>query len=120
LRPRRPRPGLLWPEARLLALRDLPERQAELVRGRVAPVPEPAPDSVRHEVRVEDEREGQEGPVFGIRELEQVEVLADPPILVREERKLRADPRAEGAVDVGPVDGDGAEPAVLALHLLLQ
>jgi hypothetical protein len=58
--------------------------------------------------------------VLRVAELEQVELLADQPLLVREERELRAEPSPEGAVDVRRVDGDGGEPAVLALDLVLH
>src|SRR5918996_2624232 len=113
-------PDGLRVEGGLLGAHDLPERLAELVRSRVAPEPEAAPVPVDAEARVEDEREREIGPVKLVRELEQIELLGDRPVLVREEGEVGAQSGAEGAVHVRLVDGDDGDLPVLALDLVLE
>ena len=55
-----------------------------------------------------------------VRELQQVELVRDRAVDVREEGEVAAEARAEGAVDVRLVDGDGGDAAELALDLVLE
>src|SRR5215211_6920547 len=74
-------PDRLRVERRLLPPRDLPQRLPQLLGGRVAPIPEAAPDAVNAQQRVEHEREWQVREVLRVGELEQVEVARDRPVL---------------------------------------
>ena len=53
-------------------------------------------------------------------QLEEIELLRDPPVDVGEERERAPEPGSEGPVDVGLVDRDDGQPAELALELLLE
>jgi hypothetical protein len=54
-----------------------------------------------------------------VSQLEQIELVGDPPLLVREKREIGADARAKGSVDVGLVDGRHGDAPILPLELVL-
>src|SRR6266545_4500662 len=84
---------------------DLAESEPELFDRRVPPVPESAPDVADEAVGVQDERIREKRPVQLVRQLQQIELTGDPPLLVREKREVGADAGAKSSVDVGLVDG---------------
>src|SRR6266545_7299901 len=112
-------PDTLRVVSRLLRASDLAESEPELFDRRVPPVPESAPDVADDAVRVQDERVREEGAVQLVSHLEQIELVGDPPLLVREKREIGADARAEGSVDVGLVDGRHGDAPILPLELVL-
>src|SRR5438094_987261 len=85
-----------------------------------APGSDAAPDAVDPRDRVEHERHREVRPVLLVGELEEVELLGDPAILVGEEGEVRANAGPEGAVRVRAVDSHGGDLPVLALDFVLH